>query len=291
MSNDPYIILGVSRNDPIDVIKKRYRKLALKFHPDKAASSGINPEIAKNEFMKINDAWKKIENGSGNDSENNSGNDFFWFTSTTSSFNNSHRPTGHPFIFFGDIFGSVFHDLKKTEFTNLEDFMEFMNDNVESPQEARESQEINQGIDDLFEHINKIQTRNVKTIDTKNILQNMYSPSIEILLYIPWADIEKKKTKNVSYSRTRRCKTCAPNVCKACNGENIMNCKKCMQHGFFIKKNCEICQGTGYTKEKHKIRVKLEHQQEISFYIYPEESDEKKGYDYPGDVYVKAIAE
>jgi DnaJ-class molecular chaperone len=283
MSSDPYIVLGVSRNDPIDVIKKRYRKLVLKFHPDKAAYSGIDPEIANNEFMKINDAWKKIEeNASENVSENGSENNFVWFT---------HAHADPTFVFFGDIFGGVFHDLKKTEFTNLEDFMEFMNDNEESPQEARESQEINQGIDDLFESICKIQTRNVNTIDTKNILQNIYSPSIEILLYVPWTDIEKKKTKSMSYSRSRRCNVCAPNVCKACNGQNIMNCKKCLQHGFFIKKNCESCQGTGYIKSKHKIRVKLEHQQEISFYIYPEESDEKKGYDYPGDVYVKVIAE
>jgi DnaJ-class molecular chaperone len=70
-----------------------------------------------------------------------------------------------------------------------------------------------------------------------------------------------------------------------------MNCKKCLQHGFFIKKNCEICKGTGYLKEKHKIRVTLEHQQDVSFYIYPEESDEKKGYDLPGDIYVKVVAD
>ena len=264
--SDPYEILGVRRQAPIEDIRKRYRQLALKFHPDKAASNGIDPEFAKHEFMRINDAWKKIEE-SGTTKE-----DVVWFT------------------FFGDSFG-VFHDLKKTDFVNLEDFMEFMDENVESPEEAREAQEINQGIDDLFDHISKIQTRNVVTIDTKNILQNVYSPSIEILIYVPWDDIEKKKTKTVNYSRLRRCKLCSPNVCKACNGENIMNCKKCMQHGFFIKKNCDKCNGSGYIKEKNKIRVKLEHQQEISFYIYPEESDEKKGYDFPGDVYVKVISE
>lgn len=268
--NDPYKILGVNPGDPIDVIKKRYKKLVLRYHPDKIANTGIDPEVANREFMRINEAWKKIEKsppGTANEPA-----DVVWFT------------------FFGDSFG-VFHDLKKTDFVNLEDFMEFMNDNVESPQEARESQEINQGIDELFDHICKIQTRNVKTIDTKNILQNMYSPSIEILLYVPWDDIEKKKTKTVSFTKSRRCTSCGPNISKACNGENIMNCKKCLQHGFFIKKNCEICKGLGYTKEKCKIKVKLEHLQAVSFYIYPEESDEKKGYDFPGDVYVKVIAE
>ena len=46
---NPYEALGVSKDAPDDEIKKAYRKLAIKHHPDK----GGNPE----EFKKIQGAY------------------------------------------------------------------------------------------------------------------------------------------------------------------------------------------------------------------------------------------
>jgi DnaJ-class molecular chaperone len=37
---DPYRILGLQRTDPDDQIKKRYRELAVKLHPDTAGVKG-----------------------------------------------------------------------------------------------------------------------------------------------------------------------------------------------------------------------------------------------------------
>ena len=55
--SDPYSILGVSRQDNPETIKKAYRKLALKYHPDKNKS----PE-ATQKFTDINNAYESITN-------------------------------------------------------------------------------------------------------------------------------------------------------------------------------------------------------------------------------------
>jgi len=277
-----YQILGADPNDSFPTIKKKYRKLILKYHPDKAVINNLDPDYAKENFVRIDEAFRSLENE---------------FRNTVP------EPTPTVFYFNVDqLFQDLLHtypDLNKTEpniyqETDFTSFMEFMEDTIVDPEQEKQEREINQGIDDLMNDINKMQetvVRGTNTIDTKFLLQNQYSKSIEIILYAPKTDIDNKKTKVVSFKRTRRCRTCSQNICKVCEGFGIMNCKKCMQHGFFIKKNCKICQGKGYISEKKKLKVTLNHPDSPSFYIYPEESDELKGYDLPGDVYVKVVGD
>lgn len=298
MSN-AFEVLGSNENESIDVVKKKYRKLILQWHPDKAILNGVDPIVAKNKFTQIQEAWKLIESGRPWEFTHN-------YSDTSKTQVKSRDKVGptvvqHMFgegnfrgVFFEMFFGSNpgSQDLNgMDDFSNL---MEFMDDKKMSPEEEKQDTEINQGFNELFDHINQVQefiARETKTIDTKHILQNRYSPSIELILYVSWVDIDGKKTKSVTFNRQRRCQECSKNFCKVCKGDGIMNCKKCLQHGFFIKKNCDKCEGTGYIKEKKKIKVKLEHPDSPSFYIFPEDSDEKKGYDLPGDVYLKVIGD
>jgi curved DNA-binding protein len=57
--NDYYQILGVSRNATADEIKKAYRKLAMKYHPDKAKG---DKKQAEEKFKQISEAYAVLSN-------------------------------------------------------------------------------------------------------------------------------------------------------------------------------------------------------------------------------------
>ena len=56
-----YEILGISKDASLSDIKKAYRALSLKYHPDKVRESGIDPEVAEAEFQKISEVCKLID--------------------------------------------------------------------------------------------------------------------------------------------------------------------------------------------------------------------------------------
>ncbi len=61
-----YKVLGVDKNASDDEIKKAYRKLAVKFHPDKVAHLGEDIQRnAKERFQKLNEAYEKIRKARG----------------------------------------------------------------------------------------------------------------------------------------------------------------------------------------------------------------------------------
>ena len=61
-----YTILEVEPNASDDEVKKAYRRMAVKFHPDKVADLGEDAQkAAKERFQRIQDAWENIKKRRG----------------------------------------------------------------------------------------------------------------------------------------------------------------------------------------------------------------------------------
>ena len=63
VADDPYLILGVSRDAPEDEIRRRYRELVREYHPDRHIAAGVPEEmieIATQRLQKINEAYDRI---------------------------------------------------------------------------------------------------------------------------------------------------------------------------------------------------------------------------------------
>ena len=65
-TDSAYIILGINRNATNEELKKAYRKLAVKYHPDKVSYLGEDiKNKAKEKFQQINEAYETIKKERG----------------------------------------------------------------------------------------------------------------------------------------------------------------------------------------------------------------------------------
>ena len=58
---DPYKILGVSKNASDDDIKKAYRELVKKYHPDNYDANNPLRDLANEKMQEVNEAYDEIQ--------------------------------------------------------------------------------------------------------------------------------------------------------------------------------------------------------------------------------------
>jgi DnaJ like chaperone protein len=65
-ADSDYKILGIEPSATDDEVKKAYRQMAIKFHPDKVASMGEEYEKgAKEKFQQIQEAYENLKKSRG----------------------------------------------------------------------------------------------------------------------------------------------------------------------------------------------------------------------------------
>jgi DnaJ like chaperone protein len=62
---DPYLVLGCKAGDSLDILRRAYRRLARKYHPDTITAQGLPPEFkrfAERKFREIQSAYDQLSN-------------------------------------------------------------------------------------------------------------------------------------------------------------------------------------------------------------------------------------
>lgn len=216
-----YEILGVSNDASSNDIKKAYRKLAMKYHPDR--SSGKTEEEKKNcedKFKKISAAYDILSDEQKKQKYDQFGMDGL---NAEPSFNMGNM--GNPFDMFGNIFNQHMGQKQRQQIKRGKDRIEIIHVSL---------QEIYTESDKIIEL-----NRNKKCIDCdgKGGLEQIVCSICEgkgIIL-----KIQQMGPGFISQSQ--------------------QPCHKCLQSGKIIPENkkCNTCKGNGYIDSQQKLKLRL----------------------------------
>jgi molecular chaperone DnaJ len=249
MSQNLYDILGISKTASQDEIKKAFRKLAMKYHPDKCAES--EKEENETKFKQINEAYTVLS-----DEEKRKQYDMF---GTYDS-----NPGNQNYADIGDILSELFGGgggggvpgMPGMEFFSMgpgsHSFKMFFGGPGGGPGEG-------------------------------NPFQNQRNPNSDMIeIPVNMTEIYKGVNKKVSYDILDKCETCMgigakdPNdviKCLTCNGKGVVShqmgpipimianqmCPSCQGRGQVIKQNkqCSSCNGKRITYYNRSFDLKI----------------------------------
>jgi molecular chaperone DnaJ len=221
---DYYEILGVSRDASADEIKKAYRKLAVKFHPDK------NPgdHTAEEKFKELGEAYEALS-----DADKRAAYDRYGHAAFS---NGGGRPGGgfhDPMDMFSQVFGGAFGG----------GFEEFFGGGG-----ARRKSSGKQRGSDLRYDLEISLEEAARGVEKE----------LEIERYMPCETCDSKGTKGSGGVKT--CQTCGGRgVVSRQSGIFIQQttCPECRGAGETISDPCKACKGEGRVQKESRIKLRI----------------------------------
>lgn len=222
MKRDYYEVLGVQKSATADEIKKAYRKLSMKYHPDlQSGKTDAEKKEAEEKFKEISEAYSVLENPDKRSQYDQFGFDGPQFNSQSgfSGFNMADFMRQH-----GAMFGDMFGDF---EFGSPFGFEGFTRSGSNHSHNKRPNYDIPEdGLD------------------------------VKINIQVKFKDVINGCRKSFDLKLTKPCEKChgkgidesvKPTKCSHCNGSGQH--VKVVKNGFFMSQTispCPHCNGTGY---------------------------------------------
>jgi molecular chaperone DnaJ len=220
---DYYEVLGLERNAAVDDIKKAYRKLAIKFHPDK------NPgdKTAEEKFKEIGEAYEALS-----DPQKKAAYDQYGHAAFDSRMRGGGRGFHDPFDLFREVFGgggggSIFDDL--------------FGGGQRDPNAPQRGSDLRYDMEISFE-------------------EAVLGCEKEVSLTKMEACDGCRGTGAETGSSTKVCASCGGRG-QVITSRGIFSiaqtCPRCEGAGRVIERPCRVCQGAGRRERTSKIKIKI----------------------------------
>ncbi|MDR3178960.1 MAG: molecular chaperone DnaJ [Oscillospiraceae bacterium] len=262
VKKDYYDIMGLSKNASDDEIKKAFRKLAKKYHPD------LNPgnKDAEIKFKEVNEAYEVLSN-----KESRMKYDQFGHAGVDPNFANSYTSSGHrgasPFDIefdLGDIFSNFFKDDFGSSRQNINPNAPMRGSNINvvvslSFEEAAKgcNKKISYNIVDVCKNCNGLGAKSKNEIKT--------CPSCN-----GSGRIEVTQRSMFGFMRTE-------SLCTRCNGT-----------GKVLITPCNVCKGSGFVNTQKEIEITIPEGVDNSHILkVAKKGNAGKNYGPPGDLNIR----
>ncbi len=220
---DFYELLGIKKDASADEIKKAYRKLAMKYHPDKNAGD----KTAEGKFREISDAYEVLK-----DDQKRAAYDRFGHAAFDQAMGGGRPGGGQGGFGFGS--GGGFADIFEEMFAEMSG-------------QRRQPEQNHRGADIRYDH--------------EITLEEAYTGTTTKLRYLTAASCDScKGSGSENGAAPVKCTTCnGRGAVRAQQGFFTIErpCDACQGMGQKIEKPCRSCNATGRVRREKSIEVKI----------------------------------